>query len=57
MNQNHEIIDGIKCYAPELATLNSDYPAEAFRILFKSEDTNFWFISRNKIIQHLFKNI
>ncbi len=55
MIQNYEIIDGIKCYAPGIGNINSDYPAEAFRILFKSEDTNFWFISRNKIIQHLFK--
>lgn len=55
MTQNYEIFDGIKCYAPEFATANSDYPAEFFKLLYKVEDTNFWFVSRNKIIQSLFK--
>lgn len=55
MIENYEIINGIKCYAPELADANLDYPKEVFKILYEVEDTNFWFVSRNKIIQHLFK--
>lgn len=50
-----ETINGIKCYAPELANENSDYPADVFKILYSVEDTNFWFVARNQIIQHLFK--
>ena len=41
-----EIRDGIKCYSPELADMNDDYPVEAFKILYDAENTNFWFISR-----------
>ena len=55
MNQYYETINGIKCYAPELANKNSDYPADVFKILYSVEDTNFWFVARNKIIQFLFK--
>ncbi|MDI9355825.1 MAG: class I SAM-dependent methyltransferase [Chitinophagaceae bacterium] len=50
----YELIDGIKCYAPELSKLNSDYPKEAFSILYEYEPKNFWFVSRNKVIQFLF---
>ena len=50
-----ETINGIKCYAPELANENSDYPADVFKILYSVEDTNFWFVARNQIIQFLFK--
>lgn len=55
MRENYKLINGIKCYAPELANENSEYPKDVFKILFKAESTNFWFTSRNKIIQHLFK--
>lgn len=55
MNQNFTIINDIKCYAPELALENFDYPAEVFKILYEVEDTNFWFVSRNQIIQLLFE--
>jgi len=55
MIENYKYINDIKCYAPELANENSEYPKEVFKILFKAESTNFWFVSRNKIIQRLFK--
>lgn len=55
MIKNIETINGIKCYAPELANENSDYPVDVFKILYSVEDTNFWFVARNKIIQFLFK--
>jgi SAM-dependent methyltransferase len=47
-------IDGIKCYAPELAGENSDFPPDIFEFLAKVEEKNFWFLSRNRIIQYLF---
>lgn len=54
MTENCKMIDRIICFAPELANENSEYPKDIFKILFKAENTNFWFVSRNKIIQNLF---
>jgi SAM-dependent methyltransferase len=48
-----ELIEDIKCYAPELAFHNKDFPSESFENLFVSESRNFWFISRNKVIRRL----
>jgi ubiquinone/menaquinone biosynthesis C-methylase UbiE len=50
-----KIIDNIKCYAPELAVQNNDYSSESFEVLFNAENSNFWFISRNKVIEYLFR--
>ncbi|MEO8664100.1 MAG: class I SAM-dependent methyltransferase [Ignavibacteria bacterium] len=50
-----ELIDGIKCYAPDLAEQNEDFQSEGFDLLFRVEEKNFWFRSRNRIIKHLFK--
>jgi SAM-dependent methyltransferase len=47
-------IDNIKCYAPELAYANEDFPAEGFELLYHAEEGHFWFTSRNRVIQHLF---
>jgi SAM-dependent methyltransferase len=55
MKENFEIINGIKCYAPKLALENADFPADGFKFLYEAEETNFWFLSRNRVIQHLFK--
>lgn len=51
----YEIIDGVKCYAPELATQNGDFPPNGFERLYRLEAENFWFKARNRIILHLFK--
>ncbi|MBD8084315.1 class I SAM-dependent methyltransferase [Chryseobacterium caseinilyticum] len=48
----YTVKDGIRCYAPELASENGDYPQEAFSILFDLEKDNFWFNSRNRMIKH-----
>lgn len=50
----YEIINNIKCYAPELAHANKDFPVEAFEVLYAAEEGHFWFESRNRVIQHLF---
>ncbi len=52
---NYEIIDGIKCYAPETAFSSTEFPAEDFKLLFDLEEKNFWFRSRNRLLIHLFK--
>lgn len=51
----HEIINGVKCYAPELAKENTGFPSDKFDFLYQVEEKNFWFRSRNRIIKYLFK--
>jgi 2-polyprenyl-3-methyl-5-hydroxy-6-metoxy-1,4-benzoquinol methylase len=46
-------IDGFKCYSPDLAIQNTGFDPKSFELLFKVEDKSFWFINRNKILQHL----
>jgi SAM-dependent methyltransferase len=48
-------IQGVKCFAPELAHAEKDYPAEAFARLVQLEANNFWFRSRNRIIVRMFR--
>ncbi|MBI2968952.1 MAG: class I SAM-dependent methyltransferase [Bacteroidetes bacterium] len=50
-----QIIDGIPCYAPELALSNSGFPPEALDKLRKLEENNFWYRSRNNVIETLIK--
>jgi SAM-dependent methyltransferase len=47
------VIDGIKCYAPDLAYDNLNYNAAAFKQFYELEANNFWFRSRNRVIQML----
>jgi SAM-dependent methyltransferase len=49
-------IEGFNCYAPDLAVSNSDFDPESFEFLYQYEETNFWFRSRNQVIQILFRN-
>jgi SAM-dependent methyltransferase len=50
-----EEINGIPCYAPELAHSNEDYPAEAYARLVELEAGNFWFRARNRILTGIFR--
>lgn len=52
---DYQVIDNIKCYAPDLAFENSDFPSKSFEFLYNIEAKNFWFSSRNRIIEYLFK--
>lgn len=47
------MINGFKCYAPELAHNNYNYDETLFNQLFELEENNFWFRSRNRVIQIL----
>ena len=51
----YEIIEDVKCYAPEFARENDGFSAASFEKLYNVEEKNFWFKSRNKVIQSLFK--
>ncbi|MGB8276231.1 MAG: class I SAM-dependent methyltransferase [Alphaproteobacteria bacterium] len=48
-------IRGIKCYAPDKAHDERDYPADAFAQLAALQDRNFWFRSRNRIIVRMLR--
>jgi len=45
------IIDGFRCYAPELAFASSDYPAEGFAATARIEAGSFWVQSRNRVLR------
>lgn len=54
MSSSYKIIENIKCYAPELAFENNNYPNGYFEMLDKIEPKNFWYRSRSRIIEYLF---
>ena len=54
MHPKVEVIDGIFCYAPDLARENEGFPAESFKYLFALEEANFWFRARNRVLQNFF---
>lgn len=49
----YTVIDGIKCYSPEVASDYADYPDCGFALTDENADSSFWVSSRNR----LFKNI
>lgn len=53
MIPEYKLIDGFKCYAPELASENGDFDVRSFDYLYATENTNFWFVSRNNVIKGL----
>ena len=55
MAENYQLIEGFKCYAPELAFENRDYSPEYFEKMFALEENNFWFQARNRILRGLFE--
>src|SRR5687767_15755839 len=46
-------IDGIRCYAPELALAHTDYPAEGFEVTAAVEARSFWCRSRIRILKRI----
>jgi 2-polyprenyl-3-methyl-5-hydroxy-6-metoxy-1,4-benzoquinol methylase len=47
------IVDGIKCYSPEVANSYADYPDTGFDLTNENAESSFWVSSRNR----LFKSI
>lgn len=52
-SQEYTVVDGIKCYSPEVANDYTDYPDSGFDLTEKNAKTSFWVSSRNR----LFKSI
>lgn len=55
MNENtqYTIVDGIRCYSPEVANAYADYPDSGFDLTDKNVDSSFWVSSRNRLFKRL----
>jgi len=49
----YTLIDGVKCYSPEVASAYTDYPDSGFDLTDENAQSSFWVSSRNR----LFKSI
>lgn len=52
-NTRYTVIDGIRCFSPDVASSYADYPDGGFDLTDKGAESSFWVSSRNR----LFKNI
>ncbi len=52
-NLSYTVVEGIKCFSPEVASSYADYPDSGFDLTDKNAESSFWVSSRNR----LFKNI
>lgn len=52
-NLQYTLVDGIKCFSPDVASAYADYPDSGFDLTDKSGESGFWVRSRNR----LFKSI
>ena len=52
-NTQYTVVDGIKCFSPEVASSYADYPDGGFDLTDKNGESSFWVRSRNR----LFKSI
>ena len=49
-----ELIDGFRCYAPEVARGGDGYPTEGFALSVEIEKRSFWVRTRNRILRRVF---
>ena len=54
MNNNlqYTVIEGIKCFSPEVANAYEDYPDSGFDLTDKNAQSSFWVSSRNRIFKN-----
>ena len=48
-----KVVDGIKCFSPEVASSYEDYPDGGFDLTDKNADSSFWVTSRNRLFKSL----
>ena len=51
--KSYTVIDGIKCYHPEVANSYDDYPEDGFDMMDKNEERSFWVDSRTRLFKQL----
>lgn len=52
-NLQYTVVDGIKCFSPEVANAYADYPDSGFDLTDKNADSSFWVSSRNRLFKSL----
>lgn len=52
-NLPYTIIEGIRCYSPEVATSYADYPDAGFDLTDKGGESTFWVRSRNRLFKRI----
>lgn len=50
MADGYTLIDGFRCYAPQLITDHADYPSEGFDVTVEVEKRSFWCRTRNRVL-------
>ncbi len=54
MNDTHyTVVDGIKCFSPEVANAYTDYPDGGFELTDNNADSSFWVRSRNRLFKRI----
>jgi len=49
----YTLIDGIKCYSPNVAHSYKDYPSDGFELTDENTENSFWVQSRNRLFKYL----
>ena len=49
----YTVIEGIKCFSPEVASSYADYPDSGFDLTDKNAESSFWVSSRNRLFKYI----
>lgn len=52
-NLPYTVVEGIKCFSPEVASSYADYPDEGFDLTNKNGESSFWVRSRNRLFKRV----
>jgi 2-polyprenyl-3-methyl-5-hydroxy-6-metoxy-1,4-benzoquinol methylase len=52
-SQQYTVVDGIKCFSPEVANAYADYPDGGFDLTDKNAESSFWVRSRNRLFKRI----
>lgn len=50
---HYTVVDGIKCFSPEVAAAYDDYPDSGFDLTDKEGESSFWVSSRNRLFKRI----
>ena len=52
-NTQYTVINGIRCFSPEVANSYADYPDDGFDLTDESAESSFWVRSRNRLFKKI----
>ncbi len=52
-NLQYTVVDGVKCFSPEVARSYADYPDGGFDLTDRSVESSFWVRSRNRLLKSI----